>query len=237
MEELLLYDIDHPKIRIGKENDGGYVIAQLPNTYDLFLSGGISTDVSFEEDFLTKYPKTPCFAYDGTIQELPMTGFAIRWVAQNVGNGDSGTTNMTEQVNGYENIFMKLDIEGHEFRMMPSITWLSKVKQFVVEIHSPADIAAFPEYYVGLQDVNSAEMFKMFHRFNETHTLIHFHANNGCGMELVEGVALPRVFELTYVRNDHALNKRRNAKPLPTELDMPNVPTKPDYSLNGFPYQ
>ena len=56
MENLLLYSCPFSKKRIGKPNDGGYVIANLPDVYDLFLSGGIANDNTFETDFLLEYP-------------------------------------------------------------------------------------------------------------------------------------------------------------------------------------
>lgn len=55
MECLILYKSQFLKERIGKNNDGGYVVVQLPGDYDLFLSGGISNDITFESDFLVKH--------------------------------------------------------------------------------------------------------------------------------------------------------------------------------------
>ena len=45
---------DYKKIRLGKDNDGGYVIYDGLN-YDLIIGCGISNDLSFEEDFVKKY--------------------------------------------------------------------------------------------------------------------------------------------------------------------------------------
>lgn len=43
-------------------------------------------------------------------------------------------------------------------------------------------------------------------------------------------------FELTYIRNEFITKKIRNENQLPTPLDMPNIPSKIDYTLKGFPY-
>ena len=49
MEHLRVYQSPYPKIRLGNNNDGGYVICDLSANYDVFLSGGIGNNISFEE--------------------------------------------------------------------------------------------------------------------------------------------------------------------------------------------
>jgi len=142
-------------------------------------------------------------------------------------------------MNNFNNIFMKIDIEGHEFRLMPSIienNLINKIKQLVIEIHSPADIELYPEYFKGLSDIKNEQMFNLLKKINETHTLVHLHANNGCKMNTIDGINIPHVFELTYIRNEFITKKIRNENQLPTPLDMPNIPSKIDYTLKGFPY-
>ena len=137
------------------------------------------------------------------------------------------------------NIFMKIDIEGHEFRLLPTFFengYIQKIKQLVVEIHSPADIELYPDYFIGLSDVTNSNMFDLFYNMNKTHTLVHFHANNGCKMTQIDGINIPHVFELTYIRNDFISEKKRNTEKLPTILDMKNIEDNPDYELSGFPY-
>ena len=146
---------------------------------------------------------------------------------------------MREYMSDKRNIFMKMDIEGHEFRVLPTLfedNRIQSVKQLVVEIHSPADIQLFPDYFKGLSDIKNNDMFQLFENLNKTHTMVHFHANNGCKMNVVDGIKLPHVFELTYIRNDFITEKIQNRESLPTHLDMRNKPLEPDYELRGFPY-
>lgn len=240
MENLILYESNFPKKRIGKDNDGGYVIVELPGEYDYFISGGISDDISFEEDLLKIYPYLTCIGFDGTIESLPNTEKNIQFIKKNLGNINSNnTTNLLEYITDYNDIFLKIDIEGHEFRLMPVIikeNYISKIKQLVIEIHSPGDIQLHPNYYTGLIDINNEYMFRLINDINKTHTLVHFHANNGPNMQIIDGVKLPHVFELTFIRNDYVLEKKRNETSLPTNIDMPNIVCKQDYELTGFPY-
>jgi hypothetical protein len=138
MENLVLYQSNFPKQRIGKNNDGGYIIVELPDNYDSFISGGVANDVSFEEAILNKYPYLTCFAFDGMIPSFPKTNSNIHFISKNVGClNDTKTTNLLEYMQEYNDIFMKIDIEGHEFRVMPVIiqeNYISKIKQLVIEI-------------------------------------------------------------------------------------------------------
>ena len=240
MQHLILYRSPFPKRRVGKLNDGGYVIAELPGSYDLLLAGGVSDDISFETQLLDINRGLECYAFDGTVKSLPHQDPRVKFVNKNLAPDNTDTTtNLQEYIADKHNIFMKMDIEGHEFRVLPTLfedNRMQKIKQLVVEIHSPADIQMFPDYFKGLSDVKNTDMFRLFENLNKTHTLVHFHANNGCKMNLVDGIKLPHVFELTYIRNDFITEKIQNTEPLPTPLDMRNKSWEPDYELQGFPY-
>lgn len=260
MDSLILYSTEHEKMRLGRRNDGGYVICKLPGSYDLFISGGISGDISFEQNFLDVYYKqstrTPhCFAFDGTIDRMPVTvpDERMTFVKKNLGDprisGDC-VTNLHDYISGHSDVFMKIDIEGHEFRLLPTLieklnhldrSMIQNIKQLVVEIHSPGDIQLHPTYFQGLSDITHDFMFKMLERLNETHTLVHLHANNGCKTHIVNAgekgdVVLPNVFECTFIRNDFVKTKTRNNESLPTVHDMKNIPSLPDYSFSGYPF-
>jgi len=240
MENLILYKSPYEKKRYGKDNDGGYVISELPDDYDIFLSGGVSDDISFENAILSKYPNLRCYAFDGTISAIGNDNKRIKFINKNLGNENNDyITNLHEYMKDYNNIFMKMDIEGHEFRILPTFfenNYIKKIKQLVIEIHSPADIQLYPDYFKGLSDIKNEHMFELFKNINKTHTLIHFHANNGTKMNNINGINIPHVFELTYIRNDFIKEYIRNDVPLPTHLDMPNITYMNDVTLSGFPY-
>lgn len=240
MESIVLYKSPYPKQRIGRQCDGGYVTIELPEEYDVFLSGGIADDVSFEIDFLSKQPNLMCYAFDGTINSLPEYHNRIVFVKKNLSNiANDELDNLEEFMEEYKNIFMKIDIEGHEFTLMPSLIekgYMSNIKQLVIEIHSAGDIQMHPNYYSGLSHVTNNLMFTMLENINKTHTLVHLHANNACKMQQVDGINLPHVFELTYIRNDYVDVKIKNEEPLPTIYDIPNYKHIPEYQLSGFPY-
>lgn len=222
---LTCYKSQHEKLRIGRENDGGYVICEIPNiNYECLLSGGIETDLSFEEDFCKKYENIPCFAYDGTINSIKTNEKRIYFVKQNIGyHNNEKVTNLHHIIKRFNNIFIKMDIEGGEIDWMESLTdeHLNKFSQMVIEFHSPF----------------SARENEVFKKINKTHLLVHFHPNNCCKTVYHMGIKMPHTFECTYVHKKYLnepyeLNKER----IPTSIDMKNGEDRDDIELDHPPF-
>jgi hypothetical protein len=212
----------YPKKRLGRPFDGGYVICDIPNVkYDLFISGGIANDISFEEDFL-KLHNIPCVAFDGTEhfnkEEFPNANPMIEFINKNIGSRNSSTlTDLKEYFNNrsYSSIFMKLDIEGGENELFSVLSQydLKKVRQLVIEFHSCYQ-KAIPVM------------------LSKTHWLVHLHPNNYGG---VGSNGIPNVFECTYILKTPGDIITKSDDPIPDPLlDMPNVMGTPDiYKLWG----
>lgn len=238
MEQLVIYDVSHPKKRMGRPYDGGYVISELPGGYDAMISGGIANDISFEKAFLDRY-HVPCLAFDGTIERLPEHDPRITFIRKNLGKEESETlSNLQTSMEPYSDIFMKIDIEGHEFRLFPTFSedQMKKIKQLVVEIHTPGDIQLYPDYFKGLSDITHDHMFEMLKQINHTHTLVHLHPNNVCKTHWVENVMLPNVFECTFIRNDVVSEKQPNTKFIPQSIDMPNSTSHSIIIFDHYPF-
>jgi hypothetical protein len=210
---LAVYKCPFTKIRLGKDNDGGYVIANVPDArYTLLLSGGIESEITFEEAFIEKYPDATCLAFDGTIYKMPATETPnITLVKKNIGPENSETiTNLHEIINTNDGIFIKMDIEGSEIPWIKSLndTQLNKFEQIVMEFHNP-----FLD--------SDAEVFD---KLNSTHYLIHFHGNNCCGLNFHKGVNIPFVFECTYLHKKFFTEvPELNTDLIPSSLDMKNI--------------
>jgi len=106
----------------------------------------------------------------------------------------------------------------------------------VIEIHTPADIQLYPDYFKGLSDITHTHMFSMLEKINRTHTLVHLHPNNGCKTHWVDGIMLPNVFECTFIRNDFVHTKTPNTNVIPQSIDMPNVPSQPIILFDHYPF-
>ena len=222
---LTLYKAPFCRYRLGRDGDGGYIVFDLPCTYDLLLSGGVSDDISFEVAFCSLHPQVPCVAFDGTVEGLPEKHPNITFFKKNIGKANTDSlTNWHEYLNKFQNIFIKMDIEGHEFPWLSTLTTnqLQNVAQIVMEFHNP----------------NSAFHQEQFDKLNQTHYLVHLHGNN-CSQDLTihNGVVVPNVFEVTYVnKRFFQTTPSLNTVKLPTELDHTNSPGAPELTIDYPPF-
>lgn len=221
---LTVYTSPFPKIRLGKDNDGGYIISEIPNIdYKVILAGGIERDISFEEDFVAKYKNVPCFAFDGSISALPRENDHITFIKKYIGNKNiADYTNLHDFISEYENIFVKMDIEGGEIPWIQSLndSQMNKFEQIVMEFHWPF----------------SQKEIEVFDKINKNHYLIHFHGNNCCGVITHQGVVIPNVFECTYLHKKHFTTPPPlNTDLIPSPIDMPNTGNS-EIEINYAPF-
>jgi hypothetical protein len=310
---LRIYHPPYDKKRLGKNNDGGYIICDIGDKYDVFISGGIANDISFELDLLQLYPHLVCHAYDGSIQQLPTEKIVLapnkdQWIPVRdkrnewiqIGNGmhpfgtlhvpnfgyppwgttkdypnnrtyigimdpcfklirnpevltwdeamtkygnlasihdvlnhrriefyhtflgdvnNKDSSNLRDYLDKYNDIFMKLDIEGGECCLFEAFSDadLLKIKQLVIEFHSPYQLT-IPT------------------RLAKTHWLVHLHPNNVCGTVMVDDINVPWVYECTYIRKNAGEMLSPNQLPVPTPIDQPNTLDNKEIILSGSPY-
>jgi hypothetical protein len=167
--------------------------------------------MSFEEDFIIKYPNVKAFAFDGTINNLPKENNKIIFIKKNIGfENNEQITNLHDIINVNECIFVKMDIEGGEIPWIKSLSdeQMNKFEQIVMEFHFP---------------FNNEEI-DVFDKINKNHYLIHFHGNNCCGTRNHNGVIIPNVFECTYLHKKYFTNPPElNKELIPSNLDMKNT--------------
>lgn len=221
---LTVYKSPFTKLRLGKEYDGGYIIAEIPNvSYSTLLAGGIERDISFEEDFLNKYSNVKVYAFDGTINKLPKENSNIMFIKKNIGfQNNKHVTNLHNIINGNDRIFVKMDIEGGEIPWIKSLsdTQMNKFEQIVMEFHYPF----------------SDKEIDVFNKINKNHYLIHFHGNNCCGVRNHNGVNIPNVFECTYLHKKYFTTiPELNTDLIPSILDMKNT-AKDEININYAPF-
>ena len=209
---LTVYQSPFPKLRCGKDYDGGYIIVDLPNVnYTTLLAGGIDNDISFEEDFINKYPNIKSFAFDGTIDKLPKENNNITFIKKNIGfENNERVTNLNDIINANDFIFVKMDIEGGEIPWIKGLSdiQMNKFEQIVMEFHCPF----------------SDDEIDVFDKINKNHYLVHFHGNNCCGVRNHKGVVIPNIFECTYLHKKYFTDiPNLNTDLIPGNLDMKNT--------------
>ena len=230
IDYLKIYNFDN-KIRLGINKDGGYIVAILIGNYDFYISAGVSTEESFSRDFIELYNmnKYNCAAFDGTINKYPNNYTdKIIFYKKNISPVRSNTTaNLSYFTKNFNNIFLKMDIEGSEYPWMLSLTedQLKKFKQIVIEFHGINDNS---------WNTNLSDKIKCFEKLSNTHYAVHIHGNNYGNLTK----NIPNTVEITYIRKD-TINyyPELNKQLLPINgLDFPNNPNKSDFDLNFPPF-
>jgi len=220
------------KIRLGNNFDGGYVIASDIGNYDCYISAGIGNDESFSNDFLQLYKVKNTAAFQLDIETLPKN-YPVEMVhyKRNISNiSDNKNANLSYFTKNYDNIFLKMDIEGGEYLWLDyvSVNDLKKFKQLVIEFHGIND---------DTWDYNYQTKVDIFKKLSETHYLVHAHGNNFSDTQLLNNVSIPDVIELTFIRKEFLENPVLNTEKLPMNIDYPNnLEKETDIDLNFPPF-
>lgn len=217
------------KVRLGRQYDGGYVICPELK-YDCILGCGVANDVSFENDLLNQTGKIPCYLFDGTINCLPMKREEFRFIKKNIGSDETDTTtNLSDWLKEYKNIFLKMDIEGGEydwynFLINEPENTLDSINQIVLELH---DIKTKNERAKKILNL----ILKNFY-------IIHIHGNNCCdyAYDEFDECMFFNVFEITFL-NKRCFNKfEPSDEEFPTSYDMQNIDNRSELYLYTYPF-
>ena len=250
--------------RIGRANDGGYVIPKkVFSMCDGLLSYGINKDWSFEKDFWKKNPNAIIHCYDHSVSFLKLIFFTIkslilsivrlilldrkRFKKEFLGifvipdyflffqknrvyfknriwfNNDKNSKTIKDTLreihsSGAKNIFLKMDIETAEYKVLEDIFKTQKsIFGMAIEFHK---IDEFSKEFNLLID----KILKKFY-------IVHAHGNNYG--KLFGKNNFPSILELTFISKDHIKEPvKYSKKSYPIEgLDQPNRFSKPDCKL------
>lgn len=262
--------ITNDLIRVGRNNDGGYVVNKSAILNNHLISLGINTDWSFELDFL-KYSNKSIKMYDGSIglsvfkKNIISTFlfiFSIRYILFILANfnklllpiskfraqiiyyfnfkyflkknnveffqkfvsdyRNENTILFSEIFKEYNNeiFFLKIDIEGHEYRIIEEI--LSKKEQIsgiVIEYH---DI-----------DLHHDLFLKHIKLIKNYFYISHVHANNYARFS--EKINTLTCWELTFINKSLFKEEPQYFKEglyNNLELDFSNDKNKEDYKIH-----
>lgn len=210
------------KIRIGKMNDGGYVMLDDLSSVKVAICGGLDADDSFEQQLLSAYGIN-VLAFDHTSSYMFQNqDRGYQWFKQPLCGFDSGNSTLDLALSGYADYsaILKIDIEGDEWKMFTNTatSTYKKIRQFVCEFHN------FP------MQVETLDTIK---KITEHFRVVHVHGNNWGVANFYGSQTIPSVIEITFA-NIGCYDLHIQGDVYPTEHDQPNNPTRPDYILGTF---
>jgi hypothetical protein len=202
-------------IRLGKNNDGGYLV----NSEDVYktnrlISFGIGGDISFEESFL-RMNRCPADLYDDRdFEDQNFLNDNCRVHKATIGDQGIRLTDLLKEDDC--NVFLKCDIEGAEYDILDDIIRSSKVfSGFAIEFH----------------DIHQYHRFNLLTNFISKidQKLVHIHVNTWSYVVDNQNQYIPSVVEMGFSSSSN-LRYHKNLM-LPHPLDMSNDPDNEDFKL------
>jgi hypothetical protein len=140
----------------------------------------------------------------------PQNHWISKFVGVNTNASNYYTLSTILDSTKHKNIFLKIDIEGSEYRLLNTLILnQDRISGLVLEFHD-CDL-----------HINSIKTFIE----NFSLQLVHIHANNFAPIRLDDG--LPLVLELTFSKYSKVLNETY----LPHKFDMPNDKNRPEINI------
>ncbi len=251
LSEKLNIKNQYELIRLGKDNDGGYLVEKNSILEsDILISAGIFWDYSFEEDYIKLVNKpVSCFdhtinfkhyfvtwilifisrvikfssftklkaAYNNILKPIKLRNFfkkdLVKYFKLGVGLKNDKIIELTEIFElhrNFQKIFLKIDIERDEYRLLDEIVNNTNlINGLIIEFHDfDLNIKRIEEFVKNL-DLE----------------LVHLHPNNS-GPTNKEGI--PTIVELSFAKNPKIIGERLTIK---HHLDQPNLKNKKDIEI------
>ncbi|CAO4144770.1 hypothetical protein LPLAFNJD_LOCUS1775 [Methylorubrum aminovorans] len=230
---LTPYEIDVPKVRIGPQRDGAYILAGIMKPCQPVVSFGIGTVYTFDEEVAQRGHDV--YMFDHTIGMLNLSNKKMHFYPHGVGPNDipeqnifSIKTYLDRHAPQAQDIILKMDVEGAEWDVLEHIDddTLQRFSQVTMEVH---DLDRLDNDYFRRRFV------KVMRKLNENFTIFHVHGNNYVDLKIISGFPICPVLELSFVRTS-LVHRTASRTYYPSSLDLPNLEIKPDHLLWFYPF-
>jgi hypothetical protein len=220
-----------PLIRIGGSGDGGYMVPDDLENLSACFSPGVAESANFELALTEKGVRSflADYSVDGAPVDHELFDFEKLYLATYNETGKfvrlDDWISIKKQTSG--DLILQMDIEGNEWPILAEVSaeTLSRFRIIVLELHAMDNILTNP---LGIEIFTS-----VFKKLNEQFSVVHLHANNCCGSLKYQGIEIPRVLEVTLIRNDRYQISDQTLEPtIPHPLDVPNVPNRKELQLS-----
>ncbi len=217
LKRLLPYKTGFDLIRLGNDNDGGYLVPDDLSNISRNYSAGVGDLTKFEEDLEEKY-SIPSSMVDFNDVDPKLLPKKSKFIKKKIGissyEENLSINDWLDNESG--EIILKMDIEGDEYLTLSSMSDknLKKIRILVIEIHD-------------LRHLRNYSFFKTFEKvllkLNNFFYVCHLHINNVSKVKDIGGYSVPDMLEVTLIKKNRVKNFTNQFASIPHKLDQKTV--------------
>ena len=213
-------------IRIGGEDDGGYLVPNDLDNISACFSPGLAKICDFDLDLANRGIK--CFLADHSVDGPPIHHELFDFEKKYLGPTEDSIFMTLEswvrrKAPNQTDFILQMDIEGAEYGVIfdTSSETLKKFRILVIEFHEMDAIR--DKFGFLLANLTFSKLLKDFE-------VVHIHPNNYREPVIYRDYQIPPALEFTFLRKDRISRRGRTFK-FPHPLDRKNVARREDYPL------
>lgn len=216
---------DKELIRLGPEQDGGYLLPNDLEGIQLLISPGVDQESHFELECAERGMEVHLMDASVNGPSVAHPGFHFHPVFMGIGANEWSLEYLIQSQN-LEKIpgdwMLQMDIEGAEWETLIQVPqeMLNRFRILVIEFHDMDNLFNLPFFQI---------VKKVFDKLLSSHQVVHIHPNNFSQPSDVLGITIPKYMEFTFLRKDRVLHKSPSLA-FPHPLDRPCT-AKQDYPL------
>ena len=214
---------EHELVRIGGDEDGGYLVPNDLEGLIACFSPGVSQTATFEEDMLARGLRT--FQIDASILETPLRHPNNVFERKFLGIiSDEQRVTLDQWVKGKlgdqsGDLILQMDIEGHEWLALATVSdeTLQRFRIIVLELHGLDRV---------FESFGATVLAPVLERLRLHFDIVHLHANNVVPVMQGRNFAVTPLVEATLLRKDRS-KLREPITGFPHPLDRDNLSNRP----------
>lgn len=215
IEALKPVDAGYELIRLGPDADGGYLVPDDLEGLAACFSPGVDEQSGFElacaERGMDVFMADA--SVDGPAANSPRFDFEKKFLAAFESDGRLTLDGWAaSKAPASDDLMLQIDIEGAEYEVLlsASATLMNRFRLVVIELHNVHHL--WNSWFYALAG-------RALEKLLATHTCVHAHPNNTSIETVIRGVRMPKLLELTFLRNDR-VRQRTPATRFPHPLDV-----------------
>jgi len=222
--------LEREKIRVGGQNDGGYISLDDFEGICKAFSFGIGADVSWDLDMAQRGILIYQFDHTVLAPDSFHPNFRFqrkRIVPSSPGEDEETLLSLSKQyLNHTEYSILKIDVEHDEWAIFDAAAdeALKPFAQIICEFHGFSSV---------VDDIWFKRALAVLHKLRRQFAVVHVHGNNAISWTNIGNVPFPELLEVTFA-NRSQYSFQPSEELFPTTLDSPNDPSNPDLFLGNF---